>query len=456
MGRPDPQVKSAILAYLRKHHTDMCRHWFEQIEPLDIAGGVLRLVVKEPVQLKYLQRCCTRQFAEAAQAASGRLLAVRFVGEGEALDEPVTTSGSASSSSPRVPAENLVYEEMLLSPDYCFDNFVVGPGNRLAHAAAVAVARKPGGAYNPFFIHGGVGLGKTHLLQAVSQTILQQSPDTHILYISCNGFMDLFFDAVKDGNMADFRHHFRNVDVLVIDDIHFLSKRDQSQEEFFHTFNTLYQSGKQIVLSSDAPPNEIPDLEERLTSRFNCGLVARIDKPCYDTRVAIVKSKASMRGLELPDEIPAYIAAKVDSNIRELEGALTRIQGLAMATGIPICLELAKSALGEELEPAGPEHPTIEVIIEAVTRYFDVKVTDLLSKRRHKSIALPRQVCMYLARRHTRYSLEEIGGYFGGRDHTTVMHAVKTINAKCTSDPSLNRDVSRLEESLAGRLPGRG
>ena len=304
MGRPDPQIKAAILAYLRKHHADMCRHWFEQIEPLDITGGVLRLIVREPVQLKYLQRCCTRQFGEAAQAATNRLLAVRFIGEDEQRAEvavpsgmPATTSATTATATrtgpPKISAENLVYEEMLLSPDYSFDQFVVGPGNRLAHAAAVAVARKPGGAYNPFFIHGGVGLGKTHLLQAISQNILQQSQDTHILYISCNGFMDLFFDAVKAGNMASFRHHFRNVDVLVIDDIHFLSKRDQSQEEFFHTFNTLYQSGRQIVLSSDAPPNEIPDLEERLTSRFNCGLVARIDKPCYDTRVAIVKAKAS-------------------------------------------------------------------------------------------------------------------------------------------------------------------
>jgi chromosomal replication initiator protein len=335
-----------------------------------------------------------------------------------------------------------------------FETFVVGPNNRLAHAAAQAVAAKPGRAYNPFFVHGGVGMGKTHLLQAVCQEMLRRDPSARIVYISCSTFMDIFHEAVRAGRMMEFRHRFRNADMLVIDDIHFLSKHEQTQEEFFHTFNALYQGGRQIVLSSDAAPSEIPDLEERLVSRFNCGLVARIDRPAYETRIAILKTKAALHDLQMPDEVPAYIAARLDSNIRELEGALTRLRGLAMANGVPITLELAKQALadGRPAEVAGAAtQPTIQQIIDAVTKYYDIKLSDLMSKRRHKSVTLPRQVCMWLARKHTRFSLEEIGGYFGGRDHTTVMHAVRTVGSRAQTDAALSSDVTRIEQSLERR-----
>jgi chromosomal replication initiator protein len=241
------------------------------------------------------------------------------------------------------------------------------------------------------------------------------------------------------------------VDLLVIDDIHDLSKRDRTQEEFFHTFNSLYQTGRQIILSSDAPPNEIPDLEERLISRFNCGLVARIEKPCFETRVAIVKSKAALRNLRMPDDVASYIAAKIDTNIRELEGAITKIQGLALINNAPFSLDLAKQAIGEPMAAAQSTKPSMQQIIDAVTGYYGIKLTDLLSKRRHKSIALPRQVGMWLARKHTRYSLEEIGSYFGGRDHTTVMHAIRMIETKRDADSALDLDVSRLEEQIATR-----
>jgi chromosomal replication initiator protein len=346
--------------------------------------------------------------------------------------------------------EALFDERILLSPDYVFDTFVVGPTNRLAHAAAQAVAQKPGRSYNPFFVHGGVGLGKTHLLQAICQDMLRRDPSVRIAYISCSTFMDVFHEAVRAGRMHEFRHRFRNADVLVIDDIHFLSRHEQTQEEFFHTFNALYQGGKQLVLSSDAAPSDIPDLEERLVSRFNSGLVARIDRPAYETRVEILKAKARLHDLELPDDVPAYVAARIDANIRELEGALARLRGIAMATGQPITLELAKQAIADGRPAAGsePAQPTIQQIIEAVTHYYDIKLSDLMSKRRHKSIALPRQVCMWLARKHTRFSLEEIGGYFGGRDHTTVMHAVRTVATRSQSDPALGSDVARIEQVL--------
>ena len=451
MANLEPNLQRSLVDYLRKHHADICRHWFDDIEPSEVRDGVLRLVVREPVQLRYLQRCCGTHFTEAAQSLTGRLLVVRFVAshdEANAPSRPAKSAGLDESGNER-PA--WLDEQMLLNPDHTISSFVVGPGNRLAHAAAQAVVQKPGRAYNPYFIYGGVGFGKTHLLQAICQDLLRAQPDLRLCYISCNSFMDLFHEAVRVGRMTDFRNRFRTADVLVIDDIHFLSKHEQTQEEFFNTFNTLSQVSKQIVLSSDAAPSEIPDLEERLTSRFSQGLVVQIVRPDYETRVSIVKAKALMHGVELPDDVPAYVASKIDTNIRELEGALTRIRGLGMANGQPITLDLAKLALEGDAAIRSSNAPSIQSIVEHVTRFYDVKLVDLLSKRRHKSIAMPRQVCMYFARKHTRFSLGEIGGYFGGRDHTTVMHAVQTMEEKISKDPKLQAEIERIELELLQR-----
>ena len=457
MSTADQELQQKMHAYLRRHHPEVCRHWFDQIKIAGVEGGLLRLVVDEPVRLKYLQRACVALFTEAAQSASGRLLTVRFVAsEVEKVDTSVKLDRVIKNNFGEDVSEApiLIDEQLLLSPDYCFDAFVVGPGNRLAHAAAIAVTSKLGRAYNPFFVHGAVGLGKTHLLQSICQATLRNQPGARILYISCNTFMETFLECVKIGRMNDFRNRFRNVDLLVIDDIHFLSKREQTQEEFFHTFNMLHQSGRQIVLSSDAAPSDIPDLEQRLVSRFNSGLVARIDRPCYETRVSILKAKAKLHDLVLPEDVSAYVAARIDSNIRELEGALTKIRGFALATGRAIQLDLAKEALGVVALVSGSKnnHPSMQSILDSVVNYYDVKLSDLVGKRRHKSIVLPRQVCMWLARHHTRYSLEEIGGYLGGRDHTTVLHAVRTVTARSTMDDSLRADVARLEESLTSNL----
>jgi len=254
---------------------------------------------------------------------------------------------------------------------------------------------------------------------------------------------------VETGEMHQFRFRYRQADMLVIDDIHFLAGRDRTQEEFFHTFNTLYQNHKQIILSADCPPSEIPELEERLVSRFNWGLVARIEKPCYETRMAILQKKAKLRGLSLPDDVVCYIAAKVENNTRELEGAITKVQGMGMLQEGKIDLELAKSALGETVMP-DQKRITIQQILDAVTKYYNVRLADLQSKKRHKSIAFPRQVCMYLARRFTRYSLEEIGGYFGGRDHTTVLHAVRTVDQGVKENGDVAGQVTFLENQLGG------
>lgn len=445
---PTEDLKVQLTAFLRKNHPEICRHWFDEIEPVGVDGGVLTLLVAESVRRNYLQRTCSGPFTEAAQAITGRLLAVRFVGEeSDVVDAPsVANVGGLALSE--------LDEQLLLSPDYTFETFVVGPGNRLAHAASVAVSANLGGAYNPLFVHGGVGLGKTHVLQAICQVVLRQRPSARIGYLSCQTFSELFLGCVKSGRMQDFRHRFRNFDMLVIDDIHFLSKRDQTQEEFFHTFNSLYQAGKQIVLSSDASPNEIPDLEARLVSRFNSGLVARVDKPCYETRVAILKAKAALLGLNLADDVPAFIASRVDTNIRELEGSLTKVRGFAMANGLAMTLDVAKRALADDRPPSiVSTKPSIQMIIDSVTLYYDLKLADLMSKRRHKSVALPRQVCMWLARKHTRYSLEEIGGYFGGRDHTTVLHAEKKIESARKTDLDLAQAIDRIEGTFERLTP---
>jgi chromosomal replication initiator protein len=402
------------------------------MSPRQLTNGVIQVTVATPAQLNFCQGQCQQPFTSAAQQITGKLIAVSF----------------HCNNLPRGGVFNEGEQPLPLNPDYVFDNFVTGPCNRLPHAASLAVSEQPGQAgYNPLFIHGGVGLGKTHLLQAVCQTVLARAADSRILYLSCDAFINQFMQGVENGDMQNFRHRYRHVDLLVIDDIHFLAGRDRTQEEFFHTFNTLYQQHKQIILSADCPPSEIPELEERLVSRFNWGLVARIEKPCYETRVAILQKKARMRGLTLPEDVVCYVAAKVENNTRELEGAVTKIQGMAMLQHGLIDIELAKAALGETMT-AEQRQITIQQIFESVTQYYNVKMSDLQSKKRHKSIAFPRQVCMFLARRHTRYSLEEIGGYFGGRDHTTVMHAVRTVDADTKSDKQIAEQLAHLEAQL--------
>ena len=429
----DPTIWQRILQNVRHNHPSLNRVWFDQMVPRQLSGGVIQVTVSTPAQLNFCQGQCQQPFTAAAQAITGRLIAVSF------HCEHLARGGVFNEGDQPLP----------LNPDYAFENFVTGPCNRLPHAASVAVSEQPGKAYNPLFIHGGVGLGKTHLLQAVCQTVLERTPDARILYLSCDSFINQFMSAVETGDMNQFRFRYRNVDVLVIDDIHFLRGRERTQEEFFHTFNTLYQSHKQIILSADAAPSEIPELEERLVSRFNWGLVARIEKPCYETRVAILQKKARMRGLTLPEDVVCYVAAKVENNTRELEGAITKIQGMSLLSNGKIDLELAKAALGESATPE-QKRITIQQIFDAVTKYYNVRLSDLQSKKRHKSIAFPRQVCMFLARKHTRYSLEEIGGYFGGRDHTTVLHAVRTVDGDCKEDPDISRQVQTIDGQLTG------
>jgi chromosomal replication initiator protein len=335
------------------------------------------------------------------------------------------------------------HEQLRLNPTYIFENFVVAPSNRLAHAACVAICEAPGKAYNPLFLHGTVGLGKSHLLQAICHRLLGRNPEAKILYLSCVSFVNQFIASVERGELDEFRYRYRHLDVLVIDDIHFLAEKERTQEEFFHTFNTLYQSQRQVILSSDSPPHEIPHLEERLISRFKWGLVARIDKPGFETRVAIVTKKARIRGIELPEEVARFVARSIDTNVRELEGAVTRIGAHATLTGAAVTLKMAAEVLADSVAQP-PREISVPQIMAAVTRHFSVRISDLQGKKRSQSITLPRQICMHLARKLTRLSLEEIGGYFGGRDHTTVLHADRKIEDSLRRDGELRGTLDAI------------
>jgi len=345
------------------------------------------------------------------------------------------------------PARAPARDRPRLNPASVFENFVTGPCNRLAHAAALAVSELPGRAYNPLFIHASVGLGKSHLLQAICHRILDNRPDANLMYVSCEDFINRFIAAVERGNLEDFRYRFRHLDVLMIDDIHFLADKDRTQEEFFHTFNTLYQSQKQVILSSDSPPHEIPSLEERLVSRFKWGLVVRIDRPSFETRVAIVQKKARLRGREMPDEVVQYIATVVDTNNRELEGAVVRTLGYASLCDRPIDLDLAKEALGD-LIGAPQRTLSIQDVTDAVLKQYSVRLSDLQGKRRSQSVTVPRQICMYLARKLTNRSLEEIGAFFGGRDHTTVLYGERKIHHLVDRDPVFRGLVESIERDI--------
>lgn len=331
-----------------------------------------------------------------------------------------------------------------LSPRYTFDTFVVGSGNQFAHAASLAAASKPAAVYNPLFLYGGVGLGKTHLMQAIGHYVIQHHPGLHVVYASSERFTNDLINSLQTKSMVDFRQRYRNVDVLLIDDIQFVAGKESTQEEFFHTFNALYQANKQIVISSDRPPKEIPTLEDRLRSRFEWGLTADLQAPDIETRVAILRQKAFSEGFAAPDEVLDFIATNVQSNIRELEGALNRVIAFATLHKAPVSIDIATEALKEILSGAKPRPVTIPSIQEIVASHFGTKIADMKGKRRSRAVAFPRQVAMYLSREMTDASLPRIGEEFGGRDHTTVMHACDKVRKDMQADPSFAHTIRSL------------
>jgi chromosomal replication initiator protein len=440
MPNDQPLDWNALLASVRADYPDLYCRWFESIEPGRLEGGELQVRVGDPARAHYLRERCTQAFTQTAISLTGCLVSVIFIGPETASDFGIGAG----------PAQGLT--EIPLNPDYTFPEFVVGPSNRLAHAACRAICAQPGGLYNPLFIHGASGLGKTHLLQAACSGAARSNPGLHVVYVSCETFVNDFVRAIETGELQPFRDSARKSDMLVVDDIQFLASRESSQEELFHTFNVLYQSRRQIVLSADSPPSEIPTLEDRLISRFSWGLVAQIDQPDRETRQAILQKKARLRGCEIPAEVLDYIAERVESNIRALEGALTKLMMASQLNNRPIDLEMARAVL----PPAKglDQHPLqVSDILQIVSKHFGIRLQELLGRKRTRSVNFPRQVAMYLARRLTPLSLEEIGMHFDGRDHSTILHAERTISSEQEQNPQTAEILSLLTRQLVGRAP---
>ncbi len=338
--------------------------------------------------------------------------------------------------------------ESSLNPKYKFENFVVGASNQFAHAAALGASETPGKTYNPLFIYGGVGLGKTHLMHAIGHSIKEKNRHLRVAYCSSEKFMNELINAIRYDKTQTFRDKYRSVDVLLMDDVQFLAGKERTQEEFFHTFNALHNEQKQIVITSDCPPREIPTLEERLHSRFEWGLIADIEPPDLETKVAILKRKADLDGVYLPDDVAFFIAGKVKSNIRELEGSLVRLVAISSLRGMPITKMLAQDAIRNLVDDNQPEGVTIERISKTVSSHFKLSIDEIKSKNNSRQIAVPRQVAMYLCKRLTKHSFPEIGREFGGKHHTTVMHSVEKIGELIKDDRNLHKVVSELIDNL--------
>ncbi|EFI85098.1 chromosomal replication initiator protein DnaA [Listeria grayi DSM 20601] len=392
----------------------------------------------------WLEKSYTQFIATILQEITGNTYDVQFIdGEQEEKFEYVTPKKHLDDIE-----ENPENSKHMLNPRYVFDTFVIGSGNRFAHAASLAVAEAPAKAYNPLFIYGGVGLGKTHLMHAVGHYVQQHKENANVMYLSSEKFTNEFISSIRDNKSEEFRAKYRNVDVLLIDDIQFLAGKEGTQEEFFHTFNTLYDEQKQIIISSDRPPKEIPTLEDRLRSRFEWGLITDITPPDLETRIAILRKKAKADGLDIPNEVMLYIANQIDSNIRELEGALIRVVAYSSLVNKDITAGLAAEALKDIIPNNKPTVITIKAIQAAVGEYYHVRLEDFKAKKRTKSIAYPRQIAMYLSRELTDASLPKIGDEFGGRDHTTVIHAHEKITQLIKSDMNLKNDIAEIEKQL--------
>ena len=427
-----------------------------QLSESDLREAVLRLrpvaqrgdtlVVEAPSQLVadvVRERCLEMLRGALEHASDGTLRKLALTLPSAAQQELFPTVPP-----PPKPGGKAVGRRSALMPKYTFDNFVVGASNQFAHAASKAVANQPGDHYNPLFIYGGVGLGKTHLVNAIGHQVLDSAEDARVVYLSSESFMNELIAALRRDRMDEFKSRFRRIDVLIVDDVQFLAGRERTQEEFFHTFNSLYDSHHQIVLTSDKFPKEIPELEERLRNRFEWGLIADIQPPDIETRVAIVEKKAELEGIELPQEVALFLATNIDSNVRELEGSLTRLGAFASLNKCSITVDFAREVLQSVLRDRGDRAITIESIQKAVCDFFRIRPHDLRSKRRTRTVALPRQVAMYLCRRYTDASFPVIGDRFGGRDHSTVIHAAQVIERRLREDAAFRATVERLERLL--------
>lgn len=419
--------------------------WFSPIKFLDFKDNIFILEVPSEFNRKIITSQYSAKLSEAIKAVVGNEASFLLVLEKDKLELTHFLGDGGKKASP-----NPSTARNLLNQKYTFEEFVVGSNNQLAHAAAAAVAANPGHSYNPFFVYGPVGIGKTHLVQAIAHKLLNDKPDSIINYVTSENFTNELVESIRFNKMVEFRNKYRNSDLLIIDDIQFIAGKDKTQEEFFHTFSTLHGYNRQIIIASDRPPSEINKLEERLRSRFSMGLICDIQPPDYETRMAILNKKAASMNISLDPEVTAYIAENLTSNIREFEGALIRINALSKLTNVPITLKLATEALKEIFTSTKSRELGPDLIKEVVCRYYNVTVAEIESKNRHKQISLPRQVAMYIIRNLTDLALADIGTHFGSRDHSTVINACKNITKEMEEKETFRKLIDKLIIEIKG------
>lgn len=411
--------------------------WFEPLTPLRMENNQLKLGTNNDFAKKILEDRYRHLIENAFNKISD-----------QSCEVIISLSTEDDSSDERIPQEEKLISNNTLNPKYTFDKFVIGNSNRFAHAASLAVAEAPAQAYNPLFIYGGVGLGKTHLMHAIGHFILKQNPNMTVYYVSSEEFTNELINAIQHDKNEEFRNKYRNVDVLLVDDVQFIAGKERTQEEFFHTFNALHHADKQIILSSDRPPKEIPKLEERIRSRFEWGLIADIQAPDLETRIAILRKRAEQDKLKVDPSVLNFIANHVHSNIRELEGALTRVVAYSSLTNREMTAELAEEALRDMISKKAAKKIDTNEIKSVVSSYYHMRMEDFNSKKRSRAIAFPRQIAMYLVRDLTDLSLPKIGEEFGGRDHTTVIHACDKIAQLIKDDQSFRSEIETLTEKI--------
>lgn len=435
------KVLSSVQSNINKQSFDM---WLKDTEPVSLLNNTLMVKVPDEVARRHISENYSSMISSALGAITGQNMFCEFVtGNGHA-----TTVDTPAPVEPTRPPESTDYSAQRLNPRYTFENFVIGPNNQLAHAAAVSVSRAPATQYNPLFIHGGTGLGKTHLMQAIGHHILRERPYLKVLYVPSEEFVNEFIQAIRTNTITSFKIKYRNVDVLLIDDIQFIEKKEQTQEEFFHTFNTLHNNKKQIIISSDRPPKELSTLEERLRTRFEWGLLADIQPPNLETREAILRNKAERDNMNIPDEVLNYIARRIKSSIRALEAALIRLNMVAVVENEPITIAHAKTHLKDLFDEDTQKKISTTDIMSKVAERFEVSVEDLTSKSRHSRVVLPRFVAMYLTRKMTDLTTIDIGREFGDRDHSTVLNAMNNVEKMIKEDEEFKERVEDMITEL--------
>jgi len=446
-----------VLRRIKKKSNPQVFFWFAPLEPLSETEDCLVLKANSEFDRDWVNNHYLEFINDTVKEVYGKRVTVMIEApdESRAVKEGKKTEIAVKTDARKLSKTDELYRGVI-NPNYSFDRFIVGSSNQFAHAASTAVARKPGEAYNPLFIYGGVGLGKTHLINAIGNYVLNATSNmARVCCISAEHFTNQVINSIKSNKMEEFRNRYRfGCDVLLIDDIQFIAGKESTQEEFFHTFNTLYESKKQIVLTCDKSPKDMSYLEERLRSRFEWGLITDIQPPETETRIAIIKNKAETEGLSLPDQVALYLAENTTSNIRELEGTLTNIMAHAKLLNTEVSLDLAKEVLKNILKKQDKKFLTIESIQKEVASYCGLRVQDLKSERKQKNIALPRQIAMFLARRYTGASYPEIGEKFGGKDHSTVIHAVKKIEKNMGNDSTLTNTVKTLSRNIESLMSG--